>query len=72
MKRKRYNLTDEEKDKLRQTRKHLMDKKETVILDDVWHGYCDNADHPLFSIKVTIDKPFGVCYYCSKVWKLKD
>lgn len=52
------------------SRKDLWDKKEKVYVDKPWQGYCDNDDHPLFSIKVSIDKPVSVCYYCSKVWIL--
>lgn len=72
LRRNRYNMTDDEKAKHWANKQHLIEKKETVILKDEWHGYCDNSDHPLFTINVTIDRPFGVCYYCSKVWKLKD
>lgn len=72
MKRKRYNLTAEEKLKLCSDRQNLMADKEKVFLEKEWHGYCDNTEHPLFTIKVTIDKPKAVCYYCSKMYILKD
>ena len=69
---KRYNLTQEEYQQ-RQTEKNaLISKKERVLLEQPWQGYCDNKDHPLFSIKVTVDKPWTACYYCSKIWMLKN
>ena len=69
---KRYNLTQEEYQQ-RQTEKNaLISKKERVLLEHPWQGYCDNKDHPLFSIKVTVDKPWTACYYCSKIWMLKN
>lgn len=72
MKKKRYNLTEKEKVNRAASRAALFQEKEKVFLDEPWQGYCDNDDHPRFSIKVTVDKPYGVCYYCSKVWQLKD
>jgi uncharacterized Zn-finger protein len=46
-------------------------KKETVYIKQPWTGYCDNDEHPMFTISVTEEKPSAVCYYCSKTWKLK-
>jgi hypothetical protein len=57
------------------TKKTLKEKlkgKELVEVDNPFVGYCDNPDHPLFTVKVSVDRPYGVCYYCSKVYKLKD
>lgn len=72
MKRNRYNLSKQEQEDKRKRRQELIDKKEKVILTEEWSGYCDNTDHPLFSIKVTRQKPWAACYYCSKMWLLKD
>ena len=71
MKRKRYNLTPEEKVQQRANRDQLISIKEKVYVSEPWHGYCDNTDHPLFTIKITVDKPFAPCYYCSKTWILE-
>lgn len=71
IKRKRYNLTTAEKVNRAAKNAALIQEKEKVHLSEPWQGYCDNDDHPLFSIKVTVDKPWAVCYYCSKMWILK-
>lgn len=71
MRRKRFNLTEQEKSQLRQKKLDMLMEKETVWLNEPFHGYCDNADHPLFTIKVTLDKQICACYYCSKVYILK-
>jgi len=55
---------------LRKTRMQQI-KKETVYIKQPWTGYCDNDEHPMFTISVTEEKPSAVCYYCSKTWKLK-
>ena len=68
---KKYSLTEKEKLNKAAKRAALIQEKEKVYLSEPWQGYCDNNDHPLFSIKVTVDKPYGVCYYCSKMWILK-
>lgn len=72
MKRKRYNLSEDERAIDWLKKQQLMEEKEKVFLEKEWHGYCDNTEHPLFTIKVTIDKPKAVCYYCSKMYILKD
>lgn len=72
MKRKRYNLNAQELMQKQLKRAELIQQKEKVFLTDEWSGYCDNTDHPLFSIKVTKQKPYAACYYCSKLWILTD
>jgi len=72
LKRKRYNLNAQEKIQKQLKRAELIQQKEKVFLTDEWSGYCDNTDHPLFSIKVTKQKPWAACYYCSKLWILTD
>lgn len=71
MRKSRYNLSDKEFAEKQENKRKLMDTKEKVVLTEEFHGYCDNKDHPLFSIKVTIDKPWAACYYCSKLWVLE-
>ena len=72
LKRKRYNLNAQEKMQKQLKRAELIQQKEKVFLTDEWSGYCDNTDHPLFSIKVTKQKPWAACYYCSKLWMLTN
>jgi len=72
MRKSRYSLSQEEYDAKQKRKAELMAKKEKVTLSEEFNGYCDNEDHPLFSIKVTVDKPWAACYYCSKLWVLKD
>jgi hypothetical protein len=72
LKRKRYNLTAQERIHRNLKRAELIQQKEKVFLTDEWSGYCDNTDHPLFSIKVTKQKPYAACYYCSKLWMLTN
>jgi hypothetical protein len=71
MRKSRYNLSQEEYDAKQKSKAELMAKKEKVTLSEEFNGYCDNKDHPLFSIKVTVDKPWSACYYCSKLWVLE-
>ena len=72
LKRKRYNLSLQEAREKAVRRIELIEKKEKVFLTEPWQGYCDNEDHPLFSIKVSREKTFAACYYCSKLWILTD
>lgn len=72
LKRKRYNLSLQEAREKAVRRMELIEKKEKVFLTEPWQGYCDNEDHPLFSIKVSREKTFAACYYCSKLWILTD
>jgi len=72
LKRKRYNLNAQERILRNLKRAELIQQKEKVFLTDEWSGYCDNTDHPLFSIKVTKQKPYAACYYCSKLWMLTN
>jgi uncharacterized Zn-finger protein len=72
MKSKRYNLNAQEKVQRQLKRAELIQQKEKSFVDEPWQGYCDNEDHPRFTIKVTVDKPWAVCYYCSKMWILGD
>jgi len=72
IKKKRFNLTEDETQQKLANRYMLTAKKEKVYLEQPWQGYCDNTDHPLFSINVTVDKTWSACYYCSKLWILKD
>ena len=71
IKRKRYNLTTAEKVSKAAKNAALVQQKEKVYVDSPWTGSCDNSDHPRFTISVTVDKPWSVCYYCSKMWILK-
>ena len=71
MRRSRYNLSSEEREAKVNRRNTLIEKKEKVYVED-FNGYCDNTDHPLFSIKVNKDKQFAACYYCSKLWIYKE
>ena len=71
-KRKKYNLTDEERTRKRERVKELVEEKQKAYIDKPTILYCDDKSHPLFTIKVTVDKPVAVCYYCSKMWILKD
>lgn len=70
LKRKKYNLTAQEREAKRKEVEKLVAEKEKVYLDKPWQGYCDDDTHPLFSILVTKQKPKAVCYYCSKMWIL--
>ena len=72
LRRKRYNLTAQELMNKKLKRAELIQQKEKVFLKSPWQGYCDNTDHPLFTIKVTKEKPYAACYYCSKLWMLTD
>lgn len=72
LRRKRYNLDAQEQMQKHLKRAELIQQKEKVFLTDEWSGYCDNTDHPLFSIKVTKQKPYAACYYCSKLWMLTN
>lgn len=72
LRKKRFNLNEQERNVKRMQRAELWDKKEKVYVNTPWQGYCDNNDHPLFSIKVTVDKPIAACYYCSKTWILGE
>lgn len=67
---KRYNLTAQEKVQKQLKRAELIQKKEKEFVDKPWQGYCDNEDHPLFTIKVDYNKKWAACYYCSKMWIL--
>jgi len=71
MRRSRYNLSSEEQEAKVKRRNTLIEKKEKVYVED-FNGYCDNTDHPLFSIKVNKDKKFAACYYCSKLWIYRE
>jgi hypothetical protein len=72
IKKKRFNLTEDEQQEKITNRYVLIAKKEKAYVEQPWQGYCDNTDHPLFSINVTVDKPWAACYYCSKLWILKN
>ena len=72
IRRKRYNLSEDERAINWLKKQQLMKEKEQVFLSEPWIGYCDNTDHPLFTIKVTKEKPYAACYYCSKLWMLTD
>ena len=50
----------------------LVQQKEKTFVDRPWQGYCDNEDHPRFTIKVDYNKKWAACYYCSKIWILDD
>lgn len=72
MRKKRYNLNAQEQMQKQLKRAALFQEKEKVFVDKPWQGYCDNEDHPRFTVKVSVDKPWAACYYCSKVWILED
>ena len=46
-------------------------KKETIKVNKEGSFSCPDTSHPLFTIKVTKDKP-GVCYYCSKTFIISE
>lgn len=65
------------KDIDKKLRKHvlrakLFQEKEKVFVKEPWQGYCDNQDHPLFTIKVDYKRKVSSCYYCSKTWILEE
>ena len=71
MRQSRYGKSLQEKLQHQVRKQELFDKKEKIYLTEEWTGSCPEEDHPLFTIKVTKEKPFAVCYYCSKTWILK-
>lgn len=72
MRKSRYNLSDAEFAEKQASKTELMAKKEKVIVTEPFTGSCDNTEHPHFTIKVTVDKPYAACYYCSKLWILEE
>ena len=46
-------------------------KKETIRVNKESSFPCPDKTHPLFTIRVTKDKP-GICYYCSKLFIYED
>lgn len=69
---RRFSLTEKEQINKAKNKLKLFQEKEKVRVTEPVTLYCDNPEHPLFSIKVTVDKPIAVCYYCSKTWILKQ
>ena len=49
----------------------LWEKKEKIFVSKEVSFPCPDDTHPLFTIKVTKNKPGG-CYYCSKVFIYKE
>jgi len=47
-------------------------EKETFTVDEPCTLSCPDKSHPLFTVKISVDKPVAVCYYCSKVWVLNN
>ena len=47
-------------------------KKEKIYVSEPVVLSCPDKTHPLFTIRVTKEKPIAVCYYCSKTWILKN
>ena len=72
MQQQRYNLSLEQKLRKKIEKQRLFEEKEKVYINAPWQGYCDNNDHPLFTIKVTKERPHAACYYCSKIWILGE
>lgn len=72
MQRPKYNLTLEQRLRKKIDKQRLFDEKEKVYVSEPYTGYCDNTDHPLFTISVSSSKPISACYYCSKVWILDN
>ena len=68
MQKQKYNLSLEQKLRKQLEKQRLFDEKEKVYVTEPFTGYCDNSDHPLFTIKVDRHKSFAACYYCSKLW----
>jgi hypothetical protein len=68
MQKQKYNLSLEQKLRKQIEKQRLFDEKEKVYVTESFKGYCDNTDHPLFTIKVDSHNTFAACYYCSKVW----
>ena len=71
MRKSRYSLSQKEYEAKQERKAELMAKKEKVIVTGPFTGSCDNMEHPHFTIKVTLDKPWAACYYCSKLWVLE-
>ena len=69
---RRFNLTEQEQIEKAKKRVERFNEKEKVYVKEPVTLYCDDESHPLFSIKVTVDKPIAVCYYCSKTWILEQ
>ena len=72
MRKSRQTLSDAEFAKKQASKAELMAKEEKVIVTEPFTGSCDNTEHPHFTIKVTVDKPWAACYYCSKLWILEE
>ena len=64
----RKRLPPEEHSAIKQK---LWDDKEKIYVSKESTFTCPDTDHPMFTIKVTKDKP-GICYYCSKVFIYKE
>lgn len=54
------------------SRQELWDKKEKKYISEPATFKCPEESHPMFTINVSVEKPVGVCYYCSRVWILKN
>lgn len=47
-------------------------KKEKFAVYEPCTIRCPDTSHPVFYLKITIDRPTAVCYYCSKTWTLEE
>lgn len=72
MQKQKYNLSLEQKLRKQIQRQRLFDEKEKVYVTEAYTGYCDNEDHPLFTINVNQHKTMSACYYCSKLWVYQE
>ena len=52
-------------------RKHLLDKEKFAVYEPCTIR-CPDTSHPAFYLKISVDKPWAVCYYCSKTWTLEE
>ena len=64
----RITKTKEEK---QQNKQELWEQKEKFYVNKESSFPCPDDSHPLFTLKVTKDKP-AVCYYCSKTFIYTD
>jgi len=53
-------------------RQKLWQDKEKFIVDKTGTWSCPDDSHPLFTIKLTKEKPVASCYYCSKTWIYRE
>ena len=67
----RNYLVRKTKAEKQKARADLWEKKEKFYIPKPASFPCPDDSHPLFTINVTKEK-MGVCYYCSKVFIVKE